>query len=112
MCKLYLVSYYFAPLGRADGVNRTYLVKYLSEMGWDIDVVTGENYRSVVLNFQQDPALLNVLPGSINIQRFKSDQGWLMYDLKKTLNIRNNLRRSWIQEAVDQAQFDKKGIVY
>ncbi len=112
MCKLYLVSYYFAPLGRADGVNRTYLVKYLSEMGWDIDVVTGKNYRSVVLNFQQDPALLNVLPGSINIQRFKSDQDWLMYDLKKTLNIRNNLRRSWIQEAVDQVQFDKKGIIY
>lgn len=99
MKHLYLVSYYFAPLGRADGVNRAYLVKYLAECGWDVDIITGEKYRSLVLNFQTDPDLLNILPPKVKINRFKSDTGWLSYDIKKIIGISNNFRHSWIADA-------------
>lgn len=99
MKTIYLVSYYFAPLGRADGVNRTYLVKCLSELGWDVQVITGLKYRSLILNFQEDPFLLNILPPSVQIHRFESHRGWLCYDLKKIMGVARNLRNHWIKEA-------------
>ena len=72
MRKLYLISYYFAPLGRADGVNRTYLVKYLAEMGWDIDVLSCANPHGFLRNFQTDPSLLDVIPDNVKLNRIKS----------------------------------------
>ncbi len=99
MKKMYVISYYFAPLGRADGVNRTLLIKGLADLGWDIDVVTGYRYRSLVLNFQRDESLLATLPGSVKIQRFESDHGWFLYDCKKILGIKNNIRWHWVDEA-------------
>ena len=94
--KIYLISYFFAPLGRADGVNRTLFVKYFDELGWDVEVITGEIYNILILNFQRDPSLLNNIPPSVKIHRFQSDRGWLKYDLKKIIGIKNNLRKNWI----------------
>lgn len=109
---LILVSYYFAPLGRADGVNRTYLTKYLANMNWDIEVITGDRYRSFILNFQKDPNLLDELPSTVKIHRFPSDHGWLRYDLKEFLRINNNLRYAWIKFAMDGYKPNfQKGIV-
>lgn len=110
MKTIYLVSYYFAPLGRADGVNRTYLVKYLSEFGWNMHVITGIEYRSLVLNFQRDPSLLEILPRSVKIHRFESHHGWLVYDFKKVLGARNNLRSYWIRDVEQNFQPQEEGI--
>ena len=39
---LYLVSFYFAPLGRADGINRTHLARMLADLGWKVEVICAE----------------------------------------------------------------------
>ena len=73
MKKLYLISYYFAPLGRADGVNRTYLVKYLAEAGWDIDVISCANPHGFIRSFQKDPSLLDVIPPQVKLHPIESN---------------------------------------
>jgi len=72
MKKLYLISYYFAPLGRADGINRSYLVKYLYELGWDIDVIACSNPHGFIRNFQSDPNLLDVIPSCVRLHHIRS----------------------------------------
>lgn len=110
MSTIYLVSYYFAPLGRADGVNRTYLVKSIAEDGWKFQIITGIDYRSLILNFQKDESLLKILPASVEIQRFESDQGWLPHDLKQILKFKNNWRTHWIKKAEDNFSFKGPGV--
>ncbi len=112
MKKIYLVSYFFAPLGRAEGVARTHFAKYLHEAGWDVTVITGDKYRSFEMNLQADDSLLKMLPSSIEIKRFKSDQGWLQYDIKKTLRLRPNLRTSWIDDAMANFEIKEDGVIY
>ena len=58
---LYLVSFYFAPLGRADGINRTHLARMLADLGWTVKVVCADNPRGVIRNYQLDPSLLALL---------------------------------------------------
>lgn len=111
MKKIYLISYYFAPLGRADGVNRTLFVRGLTENGWDIEVITGKNYQSLFLNFQKDVSLLDDLPSSVKIHRFTSDNKWLIYDFKKFFHIKNNFRTSWISEIIKNFHPGTPGIV-
>jgi glycosyltransferase involved in cell wall biosynthesis len=72
MKKLYLISYYFAPLGRADGVNRTYLVKELSDLGWTVEVLSCANPHSLFSNFQKDESLLDILPQDVKLHRLKT----------------------------------------
>ncbi len=110
MQTVYLVSYYFAPLGRADGVNRAYLVKYLVEAGWKFEVISGSQYHSLVLSFQQDPSVMDIIPDSVKIHRFESDRNWLLYDMKKILNVKKNLRDHWIKEAEQKFIPREKGI--
>lgn len=110
MSTIYLVSYYFAPLGRADGVNRTYLVKSIANYGWKFQVITGIEYRSLILNFQKDHSLLEALPSSVEIQRFKSDKEWLSHDIKQLLKSKENIRTHWIYEAEQKFSYKEKGI--
>src|SRR3989344_6883692 len=111
MNKIYLVSYYFAPLGRADGVNRGYLVKHLVEHGWDLEVITGNVYKSLILNFQTDPSLLELIPKSVKIHRFDSSKGWLKHDLKNLAKSKNNHRQAWLEQVNKKFQPSEKGIV-
>jgi glycosyltransferase involved in cell wall biosynthesis len=70
--KLYLISYYFAPLGRADGINRTYLVKYLADLGWDIEVISCKNPHAFIRNFQKDFSLMELIPPQVKLHQIKS----------------------------------------
>lgn len=111
MNKIYFISCYFAPIGRAEA-NRAFLVKYLAEEGWDIEVVAGERFRSFILNFQEDHSLRDVIPKGIKIHHFNGRRGWLVYDFKKLLNKPNNVRDHWINEAEKNHQLEEKGIIY
>ncbi|HOX45043.1 MAG TPA: glycosyltransferase [Myxococcota bacterium] len=70
---LYLVSYYFAPLGRADGVNRALLARGLVRRGWRVEVVQCENPSAPLRSFQRDPSLLELLPDDV---RRHPIRGW------------------------------------
>jgi glycosyltransferase involved in cell wall biosynthesis len=72
MKKLYLISYYFAPLGRADGINRTYLVKYLADLGWDVEVISCKNPHAFIRNFQKDFSLMEIIPPQVKLHQIKS----------------------------------------
>jgi len=62
---LHLISYYFAPLGRADGVNRALLARGLARLGWRVEVVQCENPSAPLRSFQRDPSLLALLPDGV-----------------------------------------------
>jgi len=62
---LYLVSFYFAPLGRADGINRTHLARMLADLGWKVEVICADNPRGVIRNYQHDPSLLALLGNGV-----------------------------------------------
>ncbi len=111
MNKIYFISCYFVPMGRAES-SRAFMVKYFKEEGWEIEVVAGENYKSFILSFQEDPSLWNVIPQGLKIHRFNGRPGWLSYDIKKILNRPNNVRWHWIKEAEKKLDFREKGIVY
>ena len=115
MCKVIFISYLFAPLARAAGVNRAYLVKYLAEAGWSVDVITGERYRSLFLVFQKDPRLLEILPAEVKIHRFDSLSGWFWRDLvtvgREIFGKPAPIRRAWIEDAVSNYQPDSNSVV-
>lgn len=62
--KLVMASYFFAPMGRADGVLRTFLCRYLSELGWGIEVITCRNRQTLLQSLTADPSLLKHLEGT------------------------------------------------
>jgi len=115
MCKVIFISYLFAPLARAAGVNRAHLVKYLAEAGWSVDVITGERYRSLFLVFQKDPRLLEILPAEVKIHRFDSLSGWFWRDLvtvgREIFGKPAPIRRAWIEDAVSNYQPDSNSVV-
>ena len=93
--QLHLVSYYFAPLGRADGVNRTYLAKYLAEAGWDIDVISCGNPGGFLSNTAYDDSLLEVLPGNVRIHRLHSRVSATIGDLLGLLRLIPCTKSGW-----------------
>jgi len=111
MNKIYLVSCYFAPLGRANA-NRAFLVKCLCNAGMEVEVIAGENYKSFILSFQEDHSLLKDIPPQVKIHRFNGRPGWLTYDLKKLFGTSNNLRTHWINSAEKNMPISGKGIIY
>ena len=111
MNKIYFISCFFVPMGRSES-NRAFMAKYLCEEGWELEVVAGENYKSLLLSFQEDPSLLNVIPKNLKIHRFNGRPGWISYDLKKLLNISNNVRWHWVKEAEKSLQLSEKGIIF
>lgn len=112
--KLYLVSYYFAPLGRADGVNRTYLVKYLSELNWDIDVVSCKNPHGFIRSFQKDPTLLDIIPVDVKHHQIKSTYWGPLGGIAEILKMTDDSFANWIRPTVNALDsiIEEDGIVY
>jgi hypothetical protein len=111
MNKIYFISCYFVPMGRSES-NRAFMVKYLSEEGWDIEVIAGENYKSLILSFQEDLSLWDVIPRGLKIHRFNGFPGWLAHDLKTIFRRPNNIREHWVKEAQQNLDLTEKGIIY
>lgn len=114
MKKLYIVSYYFAPLGRADGINRTYLVKYLSELGWDIEVISCRNPHAFLRNFQEDWSLMKVLPSEVKLHRIRSTYWGPLGGIAALLRLIDDPFRNWFRPVLKRADaiFRQEGIVY
>jgi glycosyltransferase involved in cell wall biosynthesis len=114
MKKLYLISYYFAPLGRADGVNRTYLVKYLAEAGWDVEVISCENPHGFIRSFQKDLSLLDVIPPGVKLHRIKSTYWGPIGGIAELLGIIDDSFSNWIRPVLNAADtiIDQPGFIY
>lgn len=69
--KIYFFSYLFAPYGRAAGINRAHLCKYLSEDGWNICAISCANPQGWLSYIPKDENLLRVLPESVDIKPIK-----------------------------------------
>ncbi len=113
MKKLYIISYYFAPLGRADGINRTYLSKFLAEKGWNIEVISCHNPKGLLRNFQKDEKLLNILPNSVKINPIPNHYGRIN-ELFSLMQFSKDPFPSWIEPAIRQGEkiISKRGIIY
>lgn len=111
MNKIYFISCFFVPMGRSES-NRAFMAKYLCEEGWEVEVIAGENYKSLILSFQEDPSLWDVIPENLKIHRFDGRPGWISYDFKKLLNIPNNVRWHWVKEAEESLHLSEKGIIF
>lgn len=112
--KLYLISYYFAPLGRADGVNRTYLVKHLAEHGWNIEVISCQNPHGFMRSFQKDPSLLDVIPANVTLHPVDSYYWGPIGGIAELIGLTNDSFANWIKPAKQMAEkiVNEPGIVY
>jgi len=110
---LYLISFYFAPLGRADGVNRAFLTRYLADLGWNIKVICADNPHGLLRNYQKDPSLLDVL--GPRVQRFGVPyHAGIRNELACLAHLKPDPFSHWIPAAVTEAlrQIDAPGVVY
>jgi len=112
--RLYLISYYFAPLGRADGVNRALMVKNLSRLGWKIDVLSCSNPHAFLRSFQQDPTLLGLIPEDVKVHRVPSKYWGPVGQLAYLAGIVPDPFLNWRRPALGHAiaSFHEPGIVY
>lgn len=112
--RIHLVSYYFAPLGRADGVNRALMVKNMSQLGWKIDVLACSNPHAFLRSFQQDPTLLGLIPGDVDIHRVPSPYWGPVGQLACLAGIVPDPFLNWRRPALGHAvaSFHEPGIVY
>ncbi len=65
MKKLLIVTNLFPPINAARSIRMCYVTKYLSKLGWNIDVIT----RSSSYADTYDESLLRLLPKEINVYR-------------------------------------------
>lgn len=112
--KLYIISYFFAPLGRADGVNRTYMVKFLSEQDWNIEVFSCGNPHGFLQSFQKDETLLKLIPASVKLHRPKSFYWGPIGAFLDIAGILKDPFANWLLPAYKKAlnEINDKGIVY
>lgn len=110
--RLTLVSFYFAPLGRADGVNRAYLSRYLADLGWDIDVVCADNPRGLLRNYQQDTSLLDVLGPRVTRHAVPYRFCGGVPELLHLARLRPDPFSHWVPAAVHRAVEVADGILY
>lgn len=110
--KLTLISFYFAPLGRADGVNRSYLARYLADLGWDINVVCAENPRGLLRNYQQDPSLLEVLGPGVTRHPVPYQFRYGVPELLHIARLKADPFEHWAKHATNRALEIAEGIVY
>ncbi|WP_243041757.1 hypothetical protein [Dyella sedimenti] len=110
---LYLISFYFAPLGRADGVNRSYLSRYLGDEGWNVRVICADRPRGLLRNYQTDPSLLDVL--GPNVRRYGVPYtGGIATELAYLAGLQRDPFSQWIPPALEETRrvIDVPGIVY
>lgn len=110
--KITFISFYFAPLGRADGVNRSYLARYLADLGWDINVVCAENPRGLFRNYQQDASLLEVLGPRVERHPVAYSFRGGVPELMHIAGLSADPFTHWVKEAIDRATDVAEGIVY
>lgn len=112
--KIYLISYYFAPLGRADGVNRTLLTKGLADQGWKIDVVSCANYKGTFLNFQEDTSLLRLLGEQVALYRIENPQQSPFRELAAAVGMIPDAFEGWIKPAISACKkiVQDFGVIY
>lgn len=110
---LYLISFYFAPLGRADGVNRAFLTRYLADLGWDIKVICADNPHGLLRNYQTDPSLLDVLGPRVQRIGVPYHAG-IRNELASLAHLKPDPFSHWIPAATEEAlrQIDGPGLVY
>jgi len=110
--KITLISFYFAPLGRADGVNRSYLARYLADRGWDINVICAANPRGLLRNYQYDASLLEVL--GPRVARHPVDYSFRggLPELIHLAGLQTDPFVHWVKKATDRAIEIAEGIVY
>lgn len=110
--KITFISFYFAPLGRADGVNRSYLARYLADLGWDINVVCSENPRGLLRNYQQDPSLLEVLGPHVRRHPVAYSFRGGLPELMHIARLKADPFAHWVKDATDRALDLAEGVVY
>lgn len=110
---LYLISFYFAPLGRADGVNRAFLTRYLADLGWDIKVICADNPHGLLRNYQTDPSLLDVLGPRVQRIGVPYHAG-IRNELASLARLKPDPFIQWVPAATTEAlnQMDVPGLVY
>jgi len=112
--RLYIISYYFAPLGRADGVNRSYLAKYLFEKDWNIDVIACGNPHGFIRNFQKDHSLLKIIPSDVRLHHVQSFYWGPLGGLASLLGLIPDPFLNWYGPAVKKGMniVSSPGILY
>lgn len=112
--RIYMVSYYFAPLGRADGVNRALLVQALSKLGWSIDVLSCSNPHAFLRSFQHDPTLLDLIPGEVNMHRVPSPFWGPVGQIAFLAGLVNDPFLNWRRPASEYSDdhFREPGVIY
>jgi glycosyltransferase involved in cell wall biosynthesis len=66
--RLLLVAYYFPPLGLSGVLRPLKFTKYLTRLGWDIEVITSSPIRY----YARDESLLRELPRQVSVARTRS----------------------------------------
>jgi len=114
MKKIYFISYFFAPIGRASGVNRTYFVKYLAKEGWDIDVFHCSNPHGFIQSFKKDVSLLKVIPDQIKVHSIPSMYWGPLGGIASLLGLVKDPFGHWQIPVIKYAKkhIKKDGIVY
>lgn len=109
---LYLIAFYFAPLGRADGVNRAYLSRYLADKGWNIKVICAEKPYGLLRNYQTDPSLLEVLGPRVKRYGVPYRAG-IRNELTYIAGLKPDPFTHWIPDALAEArkQIDGPGLI-
>lgn len=110
--KITFISFYFAPLGRADGVNRSYLARYLADLGWDINVVCADNPRGLLRNYQRDASLLDVLGPRVKRHPVAYSFRGGLPELMHIARLKADPFSHWVRDATNRAIEVAEGIVY
>lgn len=110
---LYLISFYFAPLGRADGVNRSYLSRYLGDRDWNIRVICADQPHGLFRNYQTDPSLLEVLGPRVERHGVPYQSG-ARNELAFLAGLKVDPFTRWVPDAVSAGRgiIDGPGIIY
>ena len=114
MKKLYLISYFFAPLGRADGINRTYFTKYLSNLGWDIDVISCANPHGFIQSFVKDYSLMDIIPPQVKLHQINSAYWGPLGGIASLIGLVKDPFGNWYRPVMKMADsiVAEKGIIY
>ncbi len=69
------IAYYFPPLGGPAAMRSLKNVKYLAQLGYQVQVLT---VRPALIRFPKDPSLLKEIPAGVKVWRaFCPDATWL-----------------------------------
>lgn len=95
MKRIIYIACYFPPLGGVASIRAAKQARYLSEMGFQIDVLT---VKPLWMKYPKDVSLLEGLPAGIRVWRtFLPDPNWLF---KALYGLRLNSLVVWLRRNV------------